>query len=302
MTVGPWRFFGALLAVAVLCRPATAQESDFPPLPPLNEPATALALHGKFVWADLFSSDIDKVRGFYSDLFDWEWRYVSSPPKAYGMFYKDGIAVAGLAKRDPPEGAQAYGTWVYYVSVADVAATEAAFAERGGEALLPRRSMPQRGDFSILADPDGAILGIMRSSSGDPEDFQAAVGEFIWYQLFTRELDPAAEFYETLFGYDIYEKEETPEIVDYILSADGYSRAGIGALPENSETVPTWLGYVRVADVGAAITKAEELGGSVLLPPTEERLGGDMAIIADPEGTPIGLLRWTYPEPGETQQ
>jgi predicted enzyme related to lactoylglutathione lyase len=105
-----------------------------------------------------------------------------------------------------------------------------------------------------------------------------------------------------LFGYDIYEKEETPEIVDYILSADGYSRAGIGALPENSETVPTWLGYVRVADVGAAIAKAEELGGSVLLPPTEERLGGDMAIIADPEGTPIGLLRWTYPEPGETQQ
>ena len=44
------------------------------------------------------------------------------------------------------------------------------------------------------------------------------------------------------------------------------------------------------------------VGGKVLLPPAPERLGGDIAIVADPEGTPVGLLRWTYPETEEDEQ
>jgi len=286
----------ALLLFAGDISPAGAESNDLPYLPPLNDPATALQLPGKFVWADLFSTDMTTARAFYTDLFAWEWRAVSNEPKPYGMFYKDGIAVAGLANRDPPKDGQAYGTWVYYASVPDVAATETAFVERGGQALLPRRSMADRGEFAILADPGGAILGVMRSSSGDPEDYQAAIGEFIWFELFTRELLPSAELYQTLIGYEIHKRQDTPEIVDYILSADGYARAGVGSLPADSDAVPTWLGYVRVEDVARSVDKAVELGGKVLLAPSPDMLDGGLAIIADPEGTPVGLLHWTYAE------
>ena len=73
----------------------------------------------------------------------------------------------------------------------------------------------------------------------------------MWFELFTHEVDQSAEFYQTLFGYEIYNKEDTPEIVDYILSAGGYARAGVGELPKDSEAVSTWLGYVRVENVAA---------------------------------------------------
>lgn len=291
-----------LLVLAAGTSPASADNSDLPHLPPLNPSDTTLQLPGKFVWADLFSTNVAAARDFYTALFGWEWRPVSGEPRPYGMFYKEGIAVAGLANREPPKDGQAHGTWVHYASVPDVAATEAHFVERGGQALLPRRNMPDRGEFAILADPGGAIVGVMRSSSGDPEDFQAAIGEFMWFELFTRDLLPSAEFYQTQFGYDIYQRDDTPEIVDYILSNGGYARAGVGALPKDSDTVPTWLGYVRVENVAETVEKAVGLGGKVLLAPDPDTLGGDLAIIADPEGTPVGLLRWTYAEAQEASQ
>jgi predicted enzyme related to lactoylglutathione lyase len=291
-----------VVALAAWTPPASAEKSDLPHLPPLTQPATDLELPGKFVWADLFSTDMAAARDFYTALFGWEWHTVSTEPRPYAMFYKDGVAVGGLANRESPKEGQAHGTWVHYASVPDVATTEAAFVERGGKALLPRRSMPDRGDFAILADPDGAIVGAMRSSSGDPEDYQAAIGEFMWFELFTRDLLPSAEFYQTMFGYDIYQREDTPEIVDYLLSSDGYARAGIGALPKDSDSVPTWLGYIRVEDVAQTVDTAIKLGGKVLLPPSPDTLDGGLAIIADPEGTPVGLLQWTYAKAQEASQ
>lgn len=292
----------ALLIIASRTVPASAEDSDLPHLPPLNDTGTELQLPGKFVWADLFSTDMAAARVFYTSLFGWEWRTISNEPRPYGMFYKDGIAVGGLANREPSEEGQAKGTWVYYASVPDVAATEAAFVERGGEALLPRRTMPDRGEFAILADPSGAVVGAMRSSSGDPEDYQPAIGEFIWFELFARDLLPSAEFYHTVFGYDIYQRPGTPEVVDYILSAGGYARAGVGSLPSDSDSVPTWLGYVRVGNVAETVDRAVKLGGKVLLAPSPGTLDGGLAIIADPEGTPLGLLRWTYTETQEPSQ
>ncbi len=291
-----------LITLAAGTSPARADKKDLPHLPPLNQNATTLQLPGKFVWADLFSTDMAAARAFYVGLFGWDWRSVSDEPRPYGMFYKDGIAVGGLANREPPKDGQAHGTWVHYASVPDVAAAESAFLERGGQSLLPQRAMPDRGEFAILADPDGAIVGVMRSSSGDPDDFQADIGEFMWYELFTRDLLPSAEFYQTVFGYDIYQRDDSPEIVDYILSAGGYARAGVGALPQDSESVPTWLGYVRVENVAETVDKALALGGKVLLAPNPDTLGGNLAIIADPEGTPVGLLRWTYAEAPEASQ
>lgn len=285
----------ATLLAAAGSKAATEKEA-LPVLPPLNEPATGLLLPGKFVWSDLFTVDVASARSFYTGLFGWQWKSISDHPRPYGIFYSDGIAVAGLTNREPPKEGGPRGTWVHYASVPDVAAAEAEFAQRGGRTLLGRRSMPDRGEFAIVADPAGAIVGVMRSSSGDPEDYRALVGEYMWFELFTRDLDQSADFYRTLFGYEVQEQEDTPDVVDYILAADGYARAGVGSLPEESKGAPTWLGYVRVEDVAATVARAVDLGGRVLLEPNPETLEGGLAIIADPDGAPVGLLKWTYAE------
>lgn len=291
-----------LLALLLASLGAAAQDESLPPLPPLTDPPTAQHLPGKFVWADLFTSDMEANRKFYTELFGWEWRWISQPPRPYGMFYSGDFAVAGMARREAPEGVERYGRWVHYISVTRVGGAEEAIVGRGGRSLLPTRTAADRGTFAIVADPQGAVLGVMRSSSGDPGDYRAEFGEFMWFELFSHDVDAAADFYQAVFGYDVVDKASSPDIVDYILQSGEHSRAGIGALRKDSETRPTWLGYIRVEDVAATVSKAEALGGEVILAPSPANLDGDLAIIADPTGTPFGVLRWDYPAEAEADQ
>ena len=72
--------FGAgpiLLSILLSCSVAAAESREpLPPLPALNDPATTERLPGKFVFADFFTSDVERARDFYGELFGWEWRWV----------------------------------------------------------------------------------------------------------------------------------------------------------------------------------------------------------------------------------
>jgi len=285
-----------LLVQLAMVTAALAQQGAVPPLPPITEPASGERLPGKFIWADLFSSDVETSRKFYQQVFGWEWRTIKQPPRPYGIFYLGEIPVAGLAYREAPDGGDTYGRWIHYISVANVGATEVGAEQRGGRSILKRRSFDDRGDFAILADVESAPFGIMHSSSGDPGDYRAEPGEWIWHELFTRDLRKAIRFYTGLFSYESEKDELIPEVMDYLLTSHGHLRAGIGALPTDTDTPPTWLGYVRVEDIDATLKRIQAHGGKVILEPQADTADGGLAIAADPTGATIGLLRWDYGE------
>ena len=52
----------------------------------------------------------------------------------------------------------------------------------------------------------------------------------------------------------------------------------------------------------AALDKTRALGGEVLYEPQSDALRGVLAIVADPFGAPIGLMRWSYPEEAESDE
>ena len=290
-----------LLAQLTLGTAALAQQDTMPPLPPITDPPTGEHLPGKFVWADLFSSDVEASRKFYQQVFGWEWRLIKEPPQPYGVFYLDELPVAGLAYREAPDGGEFYGIWIHYISVEDVGASELAIGERGGRTMLGRRTHADRGDFAILADAHDAPFGIIHSSSGDPGDYRAEYGEWIWRELFTRDLGAAIRFYTDLVAYEVEKDYENPEIVEYMLKSHGHLRAGIGSLSPDSDTAPTWLGYVRVDDIDAAVRRTVAHGGEVILEPRAEIADGGLAIVADPTGATIGLLYWDYGEAAQEE-
>jgi predicted enzyme related to lactoylglutathione lyase len=283
-----------LLVLLAMGTAALAQQGAVPPLPPITEPASGERLPGKFIWADLFSSDVETSRKFYEQVFGWEWRQIKQPPQPYGIFYLDDVPVAGLAYREAPDGGDAYGRWIHYISVEDVNLTEDAISRRGGHVLLNTRTFADRGDFAILRDIHDAPFGIIHSSSGDPGDYRAAFGEWIWRELFTRDLGESIRFYTELFAYESEADGRNPEIMQYLLKSHGYLRAGIGALSPGTDTAPTWLGYIRVEDIDAAVKRTLAHGGKLLLEPKAEIADGGLAIVTDPTGATIGLLRWDY--------
>jgi predicted enzyme related to lactoylglutathione lyase len=291
-----------LAALGIGVHAGCAARPGLPSLPPLNDPATDARLPGKFVWADMFSSDVSGARRFYGELFSWDWRWVSERSgKQYGIFSNDGVAVAGLAQVPAPDAQETYARWVHYISVEDVPAAVSGVEGLGGRVMVSPHDIAQRGEFAVLADAEDAPFGVLRSSSGDPADFRAEIGQWLWIGLFARDAPAASKFYGALFGYEVFSREDDSEVLDYVLVENGYSRAGIAQLGAASEAEPVWLGYVRVDDLAAALDKVRALGGEVLWESGGDDPRGELAIVEDPFGAPIGLMRWTFSEPDEAR-
>ena len=155
----------------VLCSTlAIAGAADFPPL----SDTTPAGDHfpGKFIWADLFSPDQAAAQAFYTGLFGWEAttieRTTPSGTHPYIVMANGGDPVAGIARRPSRMLEAKHGRWVGYVSVPDVEMALVAAKAAGGRVLFPAKDVPQRGTQAIFVDPEGAELGLLRSSSGDP--------------------------------------------------------------------------------------------------------------------------------------
>jgi hypothetical protein len=53
---------------------------------------------------------------------------------------------------------------------------------------------------------------------------------------------------------------------------------------------PHWIAYIGVDDVDAAARRAQELGGQILLPPTDVPGLGRAAVLRDPQGAAFGVF------------
>ena len=115
----------------------------------------------------------------------------------------------------------------------------------------------------------GAPVALFEVSSPDPERAQ--------------------RFYAELFGWQVATDPETGGygLVD---TAAGESAIGGGIGPvEEGDTAGVRI-YVRVDDLEAALQRAERLGGTRLVPPTDLPAGyGRFALFADPDGNAVGL-------------
>jgi len=103
-------------------------------------------------------------------------------------------------------------------------------------------------------------------------------------------------YYGDLFGWEfqvpspVADEVSDPDeygFVDLIPTEDGTGiRGGIGGGAGYSSHA---LFYVGVADVGAALERAEELGGTRLMGPVTSPSGLVIGHFADPEGTLVGV-------------
>jgi uncharacterized protein len=110
-----------------------------------------------------------------------------------------------------------------------------------------------------------------------------------FFEVISAEPGRARAFYTGLFGW---QAEADPAMGGYALVDTGAGEGAIGGGIGPSMT-PGDTGvkiYMRVDDLDAYLERAEKLGGAKVAPPTD--LPGDFgrfAILADPDGNPVGL-------------
>ena len=110
-----------------------------------------------------------------------------------------------------------------------------------------------------------------------------------FFEVVSDDHERAQGFYAALFDWQV---AADPGMGGYGLVDIGAGEEAIGGGIGPSE-VPGDAGvkiYVRVHDLQAALDRAEALGGKALMPPTDLPAGyGRFAVLADPDGNPVGL-------------
>jgi predicted enzyme related to lactoylglutathione lyase len=110
----------------------------------------------------------------------------------------------------------------------------------------------------------------------------------VWFEVAGRDLPALSDFYGRLFDWKV-DADNPMQYGMVDTRAEGGIPGGIFAAPEEAPPYVTF--YVDVPSVGAALETGEKLGGKVLVEPREIDGGATIALLADPEGHPVGLIQ-----------
>lgn len=246
--------------------------------------------HGVPSWIDLGSPDLEAAKAFYGGLFGWDTP--AGPPEAggYSVCELGGKTVAGLGPKMNPDFPT---VWMTYVNVDNAEATVTKVSAAGGTVFMPPMQVMDVGHMAIFADPAGAVLGLWQPGTHMGAQLANEPGAFCWNELITTDLEGSKAFYQAVFGWDA-EDATTPEgahvYTEWKLA--GRSIGGMMAkTPEMpAEMPPSWSVYFAVADADAAVAKTQELGGSLLMGPTDIE-PGRFAVVSDTQGAVFNVLQ-----------
>jgi uncharacterized protein len=153
---------------------------------------------GRFVWHDLMTKDVSAAKRFYGELLGWRFDDTRRGDRPYVLARAGQTPVAGIV--DITAYANAGPQWIGYMSVADVDKTMAQVRSDGGRVLVEPRDFPNA-RAAVIADPQGAPLGVarVRRNLTDPAD--PAPSQFLWDQYLARDAATALDFYKRIAGY-----------------------------------------------------------------------------------------------------
>ena len=256
-------------------------------------------------WVDTTQPDPEAAVAFYGGLFGWELEDTMPPgsPGSYYMARLGGGDVAAISS--PMGGAPPMATWNTYVWVDSADETAAKVRAAGGTVLAEPFDVWDAGRMAVFADPEGAVI-----CAWQPKEHRGAAvvnehGSLNFNDLNTRDVDRAASFYGSVFGWDLLDAGgwfawALPGYGDFLEQRNPGTRQGmadmgaperfedvvatVNALPDDQPDAPAHWGVTfAVDDADAIASRAAELGGRVVVPPFDAPWVR-MTIITDPQG------------------
>lgn len=260
-----------------------------------------VSYQGNPCWFELGTTDLDAAQRFYGDVLGWSVAGAGMEGFDYRLAKSGGEMVAGMmstaGQKDAPGP-----NWVVYVAVDDCDATARAATEAGATVMMGPQDIPNTGRFAVIADPQGAVFGILQPdmstmSDADRAKAEAGHGAFDqqkaghgnWLELMSTDAAAGFEFYAGLFGWTKGTAMDMGSMGTYQLfarnGADIGGMMGLGNAPS-----PRWLTYFGVNGVAAGIERIRSGGGQVHRGPTEVPGGAFIAVASDPQGAPFAVV------------
>jgi predicted enzyme related to lactoylglutathione lyase len=256
---------------------------------------------------DTAQPDPEAAVDFYRGLFGWEFVDVM-PPESEAKYFvarQRGLDVAAVASI--PEGAPKTATWrtYFWVDSADEAASR--IRDAGGAVVSePVDVPPDAGRTAVFTDPEGAEFRVWQAKQNKGAQLVNEPGSLNLNRLNTRDAEGAKSFYGLVFGWTTLRLDGGPELWTLSGFGDFLERdnpdlrkqmadagapkgfedvvASIGPIADDQPDTPAhWSVILAVDDADATAAKAAELGGEVIVPPSDAPWVR-VTVIRDPQG------------------
>ena len=239
-------------------------------------------------WVDLGTPDPVAGAVFYTALFGWD--IAEGPPEAggYRMCMYLGVPVAGMG---PQMNTDMPPWWTTYITVADADETVDRVRAAGGQVFVEPMDVLDVGRMAVLCDTTGAVFSVWQPRAHRGAGRVGEPNTFCWAELATRDTAKAKAFYGEVFGWGANDSPMgASTYTEWTLS--GSSVAGMMLMEGDMwppELPAHWMVYFAVADTDASAARVRELGGTVIVPPTDIP-PGRFAVCADPQGATFSIL------------
>jgi predicted enzyme related to lactoylglutathione lyase len=225
--------------------------------------------HGTMCWTDLETTDVEGAKRFHSVLLGWEFEDAHGARAPYTMCRVGEHTVAAIY-RQPEDHRDVAPHWNVYISVDGVDAATARAVELGATVVRPPADQGDSGRMSVIADPGGAHTTLWEAGASVGATLVNEPGAWTWSDLGTRDTEAARRFYGELFGWEsreVYPQYFSVSMGDLLIGAI----RDIGSDPPGTQ--PYWMPYFVVDDIEASAARVPDLGGRILVQPTEVPAG-----------------------------
>ena len=249
---------------------------------------------GTFSWIELGTTDADKAKRFYGGVFGWKFEDMPAGPDMTYTFASVAGGPVGALYKMGKEMAGVPSHWASYITVENADDAAKKITAAGGKIVKPPFDVMDVGRMAVVQDPAGATFCIWQAKKHHGAQVKLENGALCWNECMTTNIDQAAKFYGTVFGWKPAPVEMGGGMVYTLLKLAGTDEnaAGMMAMPPDMKNVPShWLAYIGAADVDASAKKVTELGGTIIVPPTDIPNVGRFAVVQDPMGAAFALYK-----------
>jgi len=261
-----------------------------------------MAHEGKFVWYELVTTDAAAAASFYASVVGWEAEpapQTTAGGEPYTVLRIPGAKMgsAGIMTISADMAANgARPAWIGYIGVENVDAMTSAFTGKGGKVLMPPMDIPEIGRFSVVSDPQGAIIYLFTPrmpAGGVPEAPKPGTpGTVGWHELYAADGPEAFAFYAGQFGWVKSTAMDMGAMGVYQLFAFASDGPDVGAVMTKMANMPQpfWNYYFNVGALDPAVEAIGRHGGSVINGPMEVPGGSWIVQAVDPQGAMFSLV------------
>jgi len=248
---------------------------------------------GTFCWIELATTDPEKAKKFYNELFGWDFYDI---PIGENNFYtlcrlngKDVAALYGmfpaqLAMNLPPN-------WLPYIASNDVFYLTKQVKENNGNVSIEPCDSMEEGIATVIQDPEGAFLGVWQAKNHIGSSYKNIHGTISWMEHASRDSEAAIKFYGKIFNWTS-KTEQMGEGSYTTFFVNDEACAGLYIMPPQLDGVPShWLPYFFTSNIDKSLEIVNKHNGEILMPKMFIQGVGYFAVIKDAQGAVLGLVQ-----------